>query len=1058
MAALVDLDDELLETEGRIRGMLRSGAPAAAVQEKCSLANRMVGQLRDAALEKGESQWIATAARHAAVLRTFLEQVQGDAPTNDRDSPPPPPDDVDDASPPTPPSPPQLGDDSDPPTPPEFDTAPPATAEPAGIILEQSTPASPIIEPIRIRLQTVFVEDTSDDSPIIATKGLYPEKKEGTITPAALTSALSSSVAERRAVEHMNDELLERESTLRLTLGRLQKGENVLVGAVEDELREAQALLRTFGEEIQQLRVLQNQIEFREKMLRHEENLSLLKIRMGDYGIAPKQPSGSPTSMAEDGCGDLGCCEILPLCSGYIRAAIRGSISRVVVQLEFRNSGNTAVRALFKYELPRAYSLCGLEVHYADGTHLFMQSQESAQRPQSSVPVRPRQMFELGAPEPLTLSVGLLHPGENVTVVLAYVTELVTDVDQPHVLKFFLPATLFPPICQIPDPLQCGCHVDVYLPHRLSRIHSPSHAIRIQEVGPHADVAVESTPSNPFVPMRQDFLLQLEGEASTNFLNDALLEVDPESEADRYCLCLPITQPGNVVIPAVHPNVEVILVVQYTAELAPEMQKGLVHSLQLFVQSMPFDCFFNIFLFGGDYRVLFTASSRYTAVTVKRAFKWLGDAAVRPIGGNLQQPLVDIFNTSVIDGATRHIFCVLISGVSNALQVSNDIRCAVRGTAGRTRVHACCVGEASAITSQAIAFVGEGESDAACDFNELQETVLRQMKCALSPTLGRVTVSAAVGHRLSAEYIPPIPYGLSYLLFIFFSASEYEETLAVTHESPTAQVTVKARVSNGSKIKAKLCLPTLPLIEGRILHTLGARRRIDALQQVSGNSPTPQSIQETVRLAIQYSLLSRHTTCAISSDAPPSRSSRPASIPVELPCACLSPADLAQHVLMATTTSGPPTPFSPDIGTPDKRHKARKDRALFAKPNTTRALLLTREPRSLSAVECFIFTQQLEGYWKLDDEILLLLRLSKQEVVSSIPAGKEVQVRENSWVTCLALVSLRAWSSSSIHVWDMAYLKALRWLYEHKAIGWIELADTYIQAHPPKGQIGQMQR
>ena len=98
--------------------------------------------------------------------------------------------------------------------------------------------------------------------------------------------------------------------------------------------------------------------------------------------------------------------------------------------------------------------------------------------------------------------------------------------------------------------------------------------------------------------------------------------------------------------------------------------------MQLFVRTLPADCFFNIIGFGSRYVSLFPSNQAYTERTMSQAISHI-DSIDADLGGTeLLQPFEFIFRTvSKPSGYSRNVFFLTDGQVSNLDQVTNLIAC-----------------------------------------------------------------------------------------------------------------------------------------------------------------------------------------------------------------------------------------------------------------------------------------------------------------------------------------------------------------------------------------------
>ncbi len=166
-----------------------------------------------------------------------------------------------------------------------------------------------------------------------------------------------------------------------------------------------------------------------------------------------------------------------------------------------------------------------------------------------------------------------------------------------------------------------------------------------------------------------------------------------------------------------------------------------MHS-QLFLHSLPADCFFNIVCFGSHTQPLFSPESRrYDDVTLAEARKLVRRLAAKSGGGggtDIYAPLESVLKQRPMAGGPRQVF-VLTDGE----QVRNAAPCIklVRRYRHSNRVFALGIGEAAdAFLVKGLAWAGQGLAAFAACGESLVPEVLQQLRQALQPSLHDVCI------------------------------------------------------------------------------------------------------------------------------------------------------------------------------------------------------------------------------------------------------------------------------------------------------------------------------
>jgi hypothetical protein len=165
-----------------------------------------------------------------------------------------------------------------------------------------------------------------------------------------------------------------------------------------------------------------------------------------------------------------------------------------------------------------------------------------------------------------------------------------------------------------------------------------------------------------------------------------------------------------------------------------------MHS-QLFLHSLPADCFFNIVCFNSHCQPLFSPESRrYDDVTLAEAIKLVRRLATKSGGGgtDIYAPLESVLKQRPMAGGPRQVF-VLTDGE----QVRNAAACIrlVRRYRHSNRVFTLGIGEAAdEFLVQGLARAGQGLAAFAACGESLVPEVLQQLRQALQPSLHDVCI------------------------------------------------------------------------------------------------------------------------------------------------------------------------------------------------------------------------------------------------------------------------------------------------------------------------------
>jgi len=334
-------------------------------------------------------------------------------------------------------------------------------------------------------------------------------------------------------------------------------------------------------------------------------------------------------------------------------------------------------------------------------------------------------------------------------------------------------------------------------------------------------------------------------------------------------------------------KVELIFLVDRSGSMHGTLIEQAKKALELFLHSLPMDCFFNIFSFGSSFDSLFPESRKYDDDTLSLAKHHVSTMEADYGGTEIYQPLNFIFERPRQSGHLRQIFVLTDGEVSNGESVIQ----LVKRNGEHGRIFSLGLGSsASRHLVKGIARAGGGTAVFAMEGEDLRGKVLGQLKNALQPSISEVEViwegvDEKVGEVKEPEVemqktllgymkpkkvnsddrkvlklegqapikIPPIYDGSRLLVYRLFSPTETEMPKSVT---------VKASTPDGP-LSVELPIEKSSFLSGNFVHQLAARKRIQDLEElVIGDSGILEAeVQKAiVELGIRYKLASKHTS------------------------------------------------------------------------------------------------------------------------------------------------------------------------------------------------------
>ncbi len=159
-------------------------------------------------------------------------------------------------------------------------------------------------------------------------------------------------------------------------------------------------------------------------------------------------------------------------------------------------------------------------------------------------------------------------------------------------------------------------------------------------------------------------------------------------------------------------------------------------AMQLFLRSLPVDCFFNIVSFGSDFRKLWTTSRPYNEAALREASLYVTRMSASMGGTALMKPLSALLGAPAIPGYGRQVFVLTDGQVNN----TSEVVALVRHHGERARVFALGLGDgASHELVDGLAEAGNGTAEYVLN-ERVEAKVIAQLKDALHPSMSNVVV------------------------------------------------------------------------------------------------------------------------------------------------------------------------------------------------------------------------------------------------------------------------------------------------------------------------------
>ena len=506
-------------------------------------------------------------------------------------------------------------------------------------------------------------------------------------------------------------------------------------------------------------------------------------------------------------------------------------------------------------------------------------------------------LLEETQPDIFQIKLGQLKPEAEATIKIKYVSELPVEDGK---VKLTIPTTIAPryvsprqksedakKIASIPyssnTPAPLSVNFTGLTQCKIKNIKSPSHEFRtsIQDKPNNngqytytGDLSIKTT------DMDRDIILYIEAHLSEE-LNKPMVYLEKPDD--------PNSKKGLVGMVSLVPNfeldeqlTELIFLVDRSGSMGGSSIEQAKKALELFLHSLPSDCFFNIWSFGSRYEALFKkASAKYSDNTLNEALQHVRSMTSNFGGTEIYEPLQAIFKQPVPkQGYLRQIFVLTDGEVSNAPSVIS----LVKKNDAHGRVFSLGLGaSASRYLVKGVARAGNGTAVFATEHEDLRVKVMGQLKNALQPAVSNIQISwdetapekggvkewllgfikpnKKQEDALSGQVpstIPPVFDGSRLLAFYLYHSES---------DAPKS-VKIKAESSGGALIASVDIVQTNILEGADFVRKLAAKKKIQELQESTSineygyeeEEPKDDVRKAITQLGVDNDLASKYTS------------------------------------------------------------------------------------------------------------------------------------------------------------------------------------------------------
>ena len=762
----------------------------------------------------------------------------------------------------------------------------------------------------------------------------------------------------------------------------------------------------------------------------------------------------------------------VPLRKVHLNVKIVDFVAEVSIAQDYVNAESNPIEVQYSYPVEESAAIIGFEATI-DGTEIeaiVKDKQEAkAEYDQAMRQGNSAILLDETAPDIFSMKLGQLKPGAGAQVKLTYIMELPVE---DKYMRLTVPTTIAPRYIPPTDNSEAAqeiakltynsnetktpliINIDTYLKSKIKNIISPSHDLKTEmKTQVNGQFHATSTLNGFTDVMDRDLVVLVDGEDQGTPV--VLVEEMEDSVAAMVSL-IPSFQLDEQ-------KTELIFLVDRSGSMGGwDLESSIEQakkSLQLFLHSMPSDCYFNIWSFGSNFSSLFPTSRKYDDDSLAQAKSHVLSMKANYGGTEVFAPLKSIFEQKVIKDYAKQIFLLTDGAVSNDQQVINLVK-----ENSNSRVFTLGLGaSASRHLVKGVARAGNGSSIFATLKEDLRPKVLTLLKNALMPSLTNVQVLWN-NEQSGKEEKEEIQQKRTLLGFnkpikpkkktenggdkigVLFDGSRMLHFKTFEKGFKLSKVTITAQAPDGPLSIEVPINDTCHLQAGKFLHQMATRRKI---QDMEDDGLIHESKDEIKTLALKYGIASKFTSfIGVDKNTrkpllEPAMQTRHVS--QEVPRGfgsfggCAPPAPM---MMMCQSSALPPAPLRSSLRRMRKRSRSRsRDRChkvfdndpedyeeesendmsftLFDSTDSrsmSRSRSASPQPKSKDPLEALIDLQLANGSFKYGSG----LGFSEEELKKSCPESISNEV----WITAIVIGILAKKFAKDKDLWELVANKA----------------------------------
>ncbi|XP_029699262.1 von Willebrand factor A domain-containing protein 5A-like isoform X2 [Takifugu rubripes] len=740
--------------------------------------------------------------------------------------------------------------------------------------------------------------------------------------------------------------------------------------------------------------------------------------------------------------------EPVPLKSVGVDVEVRDHVASVVSTLNYENSEDKAVEAVFVFPLPGDAAVCHFSATVGQKEIVAeVKEKQQAHEEYDDALSSGQQAFLLEesdeTPDIFSLRVGSLPPGQSASIRLEYVIELAVEADDG--LRFCLPAVLNPryqpegskfssvqvssvPASEVPYTLSL-C-VRVSSTHPVSKVESNCSLDPLQYLNTEkTQTTVKLAPGHKFDRDVELLIYYQDAHQPTALVEAGRNSAKPPSlMADPVVMLSLYPEFPKAVMSSFASCGEFVFLMDCSGSMSSPLNSSKTNetciasardTLLLLLKSLPMGCYFNIYTFGSSFEHIFPKSVEYTQKTMDEALKKVKTIDANLGGTEILRPLQHIFSQTCIPNQPRQVFVFTDGEVCNTKEVIS----LVKKNSASHRCFSFGIGEgSSSALINGLAKEGGGHAQFITGSDRMQPKVMQSLKFALQPAVMNVSLVWDLPKEVSAAVLsPPITS-----IFQGQRSLVYARLTGLSSKAAEGHVTLNYSLA-GQPYQNKLHFCLKPTEDNRLtVHRLAARTLIRSLE-MEGEAGNKNVKEEVVEVSVQSGVSSSFTAfIGVNKDA----------------------GEVIQGPLLLRNISAPRQMMygrmfrkclrsaSPWQGTggsiPDQRLCLSSpmvasdpgDRMLqqnYAGSGPGEDDISDPPPQDLLLQ--LVSLQKASGCWALDSHLADALGKTIDELRKAKP-----EMEDEVWATILALIWLRGEKMDAEDEWSLLAQKALTWL------------------------------